>query len=116
MIYAGVSPDDPRVKAATDWLKKFYSVKENPGMGQQGLYYYYQMFAKTLDTLGSDVFVDASSVKHDWRKDLAEQLFSEQKPNGSWSNANERWYEGDPNLATAYALIALSKCQAPKTR
>ncbi|SFH56574.1 prenyltransferase/squalene oxidase repeat-containing protein [Planctomicrobium piriforme] len=113
MIYAGVNADDPRVKAAQEWIKKFYTLQENPGMGQQGLFYYYQTFAKTLDVLGSDEFVDTNSVSHDWRKELAERLFSLQQANGSWTNPAERWYEGDPNLATAYALIALSRCDAP---
>ncbi|HWL08519.1 MAG TPA: prenyltransferase/squalene oxidase repeat-containing protein [Planctomicrobium sp.] len=116
MIYAGVNPDDPRVKAAESWIRKFYTLKENPGMGQQGLYYYYQMFAKALETLGSHQFVDASDVSHDWRKELAEQLFSEQKANGSWVNENPRWLEGDPNLTTAYALISLSRCHSPAVK
>ena len=111
MIYAGLTPDDPRVKAAQEWIKKFYSLEENPGMGQQGLYYYYHTFAKTLDVLGVDQFVDASGTAHDWRDELAAELISKQQPNGSWSNPTERWYEGDPNLATAYALLALRYCQ-----
>lgn len=110
MIYAGVSADDPRVKAASDWIKKFYSVTENPGMGQQGVYYYFQVFAKALSALDEDRIADAQGQMHDWRKELAEHLFSQQQANGSWLNANSRWYEGDPNLATAYSLIALSYC------
>ena len=42
MIYAGLGPDDPRVKAATRWLAEHYSLDKNPGMGTAGLYYYYQ--------------------------------------------------------------------------
>jgi len=33
MIYAGVGPDDPRVKAAVKWLQSHYDVTSNPGMG-----------------------------------------------------------------------------------
>src|SRR3569623_2787748 len=40
MIFAGVGPDDPRVKAAIAWLKKHYDLDSNPGMGDAGLYYY----------------------------------------------------------------------------
>ena len=36
MIYAGVGPDDPRVKAALTWIRKHYAVDENPGMGDAG--------------------------------------------------------------------------------
>lgn len=110
MIYAGLTPDDFRVKAAQEWLRKHYTVQENPGMGQQGLFYYYQTFGKTLDTLGMKRFEDADGKFHDWRKDLAGQLISTQQTDGSWINATPRWYEGDPNLVTAYALIALSYC------
>jgi squalene-hopene/tetraprenyl-beta-curcumene cyclase len=85
-------------------------VKENPGLGQQGLYYYFQVFAKSLATLEIDEVADADGIKHDWRKELATHLFSLQQPNGSWVNANARWMEGDPNLATAYALVALKYC------
>lgn len=110
MIFAGLTPEDERVKAALTWIRKFYSVKENPGLGQQGLYYYSQVFAKTLATLDLDEVADADGAKHDWRKELATHLFSQQQPNGSWVNENARWMEGDPNLATAYALIALKYC------
>lgn len=113
MIYCGVGPDDPRVKAAVTWLKKHYSVKENPGLGQQGAYYYYHTFAKALSTLGQAEFVDNDGAKHDWRTELAQQLAHEQKENGSWINAAPRWNEGDPHLVTGYALLALSYCDKP---
>ena len=58
MIYAGLTPDDPRVKAALAYITKHYSVDENPGLGQRGLYYYYQTFAKALALLGKPTFVD----------------------------------------------------------
>jgi squalene-hopene/tetraprenyl-beta-curcumene cyclase len=39
MIYAGLAADDPRVKAAVDWAHKHYSITDNPGLGDAGLYY-----------------------------------------------------------------------------
>jgi squalene-hopene/tetraprenyl-beta-curcumene cyclase len=111
MIYAGLTAKDPRVKAASEWIRKFYSVTENPGVGQQGLYYYYDTFAKTLSALKVDEFEDAKGQKHDWRKELADQLFHVQQANGSWVNPKERWLEGDPSLATAYALLAIKDCE-----
>ncbi len=116
MIYAGLTADDQRVKAATEWIKKFYTVKENPGLGNQGLYYYYHTFSKALDALGVDEFEDADGVRHDWRKELTETLAKLQKENGSWVNTAPRWYEGDPNLATAYALLALSYCEPKQAK
>ena len=110
MLYAGVGPDDPRVKAAFTWIQKHYTVESNPGLEQQGLYYYHHTFAKALDALKMDLVEDADGKKHDWRQELTEHLASVQKSNGSWVNSAERWNEGDPNLATAYALLALSYC------
>ncbi len=111
MIFAGVDPNDPRMKAAWEWVHKFYTVKENPGMGQNGLYYYFMVFSKAMAATGDDVVKDAAGKEHDWRKELAEHVFSLQGENGSWVNTAPRWYEGDPNLATAYTLIALSYCE-----
>ncbi len=111
MVFAGLTPEDQRVQAALEWIKKFYSVAENPGMGQQGVYYYYQMFGKALATLDTDYLVDAQGKQHDWRKELAEHIVAQQQSNGSWVNTNARWMEGDPHMATAYALIALKYCQ-----
>ena len=116
MVFAGLTPDDKRVKAANDWISRHYSVQENPGLGQQGLYYYFQVFAKSLSTLDLDHLVDVKGVSHDWRKELAEQLFQLQRENGAWLNKNDRWYEGDPNLATAYVLIAMKHLEPKSSR
>ena len=110
-LYAGVSKDDPRVKAAIGWIRRHCTLDENPGMGQQGLFYYYQTFAKALDAAGYDAFEEADGARHDWRKELAEHLASIQQENGSWVNTSDRWYEGDPNLVTAYALLALERAR-----
>lgn len=111
MIYAGVKADDPRVKAALGWLKKNYDLESNPGMGTSGLYYYYQTFAKALSALGEDKFVDEKGVAHDWRAELIDALAKRQKPDGSWTNDNPKWMEGDASLSTGYALLALAYCK-----
>jgi squalene-hopene/tetraprenyl-beta-curcumene cyclase len=111
MIYAGVGPDDPRVKAATDWIRQNYDLDSNPGMGDSGLYYYYDTFAKALNAIGQETFADASGRQHHWRAELSQELAGRQQPDGSWTNSNSRWLEGDPNLATGYALLALSYCR-----
>jgi len=110
LSYAGLSPDDPRVLAAQNWIRQHYTLAENPGMGAQGLYYYFHTFGKTMSTLGHDEFVDASGKSHNWKAELTARLASLQKANGSWLNPQDRWYEGDPNLVTAYSLLALSFC------
>ena len=58
MIYAGLTKDDPRVKAAMEWIGKNWTLDENPGMqyadpsdpasAQSGLYYYYHTLARAL--------------------------------------------------------------------
>ncbi|MDG1875507.1 MAG: terpene cyclase/mutase family protein [Mariniblastus sp.] len=110
MLYAGVDQNDIRVRAAMDWIGRHYDLTTNPGMGKQGLFYYYHVFAKTLDVAGTDAIVDSDGKSHNWRADLIVQLESLQREDGSWTNTADRWEEGDPNLVTAYSLLALSYC------
>lgn len=110
MIYAGVGPEDPRVQAALAWIQRNYELDSNPGMGSAGLYYYYHTFSKALDATGESEVVDDDGSSHNWRRELVDALATLQRENGSWINDNERWLEGDPNLVTAYALLALSYC------
>ena len=107
MIHAGLTENDPRVKAAATFIKKHYSLDENPGLGQRGLYYYYQTFSKALAMLGRSTFVDDKGTSHDWRADLAAALAKRQNPDGSWVNKADQFMEGDPNLVTSYGLLAL---------
>ncbi|TWT46712.1 prenyltransferase/squalene oxidase repeat-containing protein [Botrimarina hoheduenensis] len=111
MIYAGVGPDDPRVQAARTWIARHYTLEENPQMGSAGYYYYLHTFAKALAAVGDETFADAEGVQHRWRAELIAKLAELQTPAGSWINPNERWLEADPNLSTAYALLALAQCQ-----
>ncbi|MFO0890069.1 MAG: hypothetical protein U0790_13130 [Isosphaeraceae bacterium] len=113
MIYAGLSKDDPRVKAALGFIRKhYYTVEENPGQGQRGLYYYYQTFARALALLGDREFVDAEGKSHDWRADLIVALAKRQGTSGSWVNSSDSFMEGDPNIVTSYALLALAAAGA----
>jgi len=113
MIYAGLDSRDVRVQAAFKWIQKHYSLDENPGMGQAGLFYYYHTFAKALDTMHLEVLEDAAGKKHDWRGELTNHLLSLQKENGGWVNPEKRWMEGDPNMATAYSLLTLAVLVPP---
>ena len=112
-LYAGVSKDDPRVKAAIGWVRKHYTLDENPGMGKAGLYYYYNTFGKAMTALGEDPFVDAKGEKHEWRSELFEAIKSRQATDGSFQNAGDKTFgESDRNLATSFALLSLSYCKA----
>ena len=112
MIYAGLTKDDPRVVAAMEYIQNNYALDSNPGMGKAGLYYYYHTFAKALDAAEIEVLDDADGKPHVWRKELAQSLIDRQQDDGSWVNReNERWLEGDRQLVTAYALMALAYCR-----
>ena len=110
-LYAGVGKEDKRVKAAVEWVRKNYTVTENPGQKDSGLYYYYHTFAKAMDALGEDMFADAKGVKHDWRQELFDELKKRQKPDGTWANDNQAFMETSPELATAFAVLALGYCK-----
>ncbi len=111
-LYAGVTKDDPRVQGAINWIRRHYTLDENPGMKQAGLYYYYHTFAKAMTALGEDPFADAKGIKHDWRKDLVAALKRRQREDGSWVNdKRDAFGEGDPNLATAFAILSASYCK-----
>ena len=107
-IYAEVDRDDPRVQGAVDWITKHFTVEENYGMEQQGLFYNYHTMAKALKTYGESTIVDAKGVSHDWYRELAEKLIDEQNPEGFWVNESSRWMERDKVLVTSYAVIALA--------
>lgn len=118
LIYAGLKKDDPRVKDAVDWISKNWTVSENPGMatpeqparGQTGYFYYLAVMARTLEVLDQKELMDASGKSHDWAREIAEVLVARQGKDGSWTNPVDRWWEGDPILASAYALQALNIC------
>lgn len=100
----------------------------------QGLYYYYMTMARALNAYGSstikivisqpaedkteevgsrpvpsdtDIEVQVITQQRDWANDLIAQLDSLQNEDGSWANSDKRWLEDQPDLATAYAIIAL---------
>jgi squalene-hopene/tetraprenyl-beta-curcumene cyclase len=112
-LHAGVSKDDPRVQAAVKWIRDHYTLAENPGMGQAGLFYYYHTFAKAMAALGEDTFIDSAGRKHDWRRELFEELKKRQKPDGSWTNEKDKQFgENNPDLATAFVVLTLSYCRS----
>jgi len=111
LLYAKVGRDDPRVKAAVEWIRRYYTLDHNPNMpgaqSKEGLYYYYYVFARAMRAWGEDSLTDAAGLPHPWQRELAEKLISLQREDGSWVNEADRWYEGNPHLVTAYAILAL---------
>lgn len=109
LIYAKLGPDDPRVKTVKEWLGRNYTLEENPGMGAEGLYYYYQTMSKALSAAGIDKLQLAGGKEADWRTDLAGAILKKQREDGSWANANGRWMESNPVLVTAYCVMSLEQ-------
>ena len=109
MLYAKLHKDDPRIEAAYNWLRENYRVDETAKMGNQGLYYYWLTMARALTVYNNDEFTDASGVTHNWRKELASEIIKVQNTEGWWINENARWWENNPVLVTAYALLALEE-------
>jgi squalene-hopene/tetraprenyl-beta-curcumene cyclase len=131
-IYAHLAKDDPRVAAALDWIKRHYTVEENPGVGTDGTYYYLVTFARALDAWGAETLEvwplpkSAASgpapgpapapaeappagpaQERDWANDLIDRLAALQNEDGSFKSVDDRWMESNPVLITAYGLIAL---------
>jgi len=111
-LYADLKRDDLRVKAAVEWLRRNYTVDENPGLGMQGLFYYYHTVAKALTVYGEDTITDAKGKQRDWRYELMKKFVTLQKADGFWQNENNRWWENDPVLCTSYSLISLGILQS----
>jgi squalene-hopene/tetraprenyl-beta-curcumene cyclase len=113
-IYADLPKTDPRVTAALDWLSKNYTLEENPGLGGQGLYYYYHLAVRGLSAAEVSELHTADGHKIDWRAELGRKLVSLQKPEGFWVNDQARWMENDPVLVTSYSVLALEALAARK--
>jgi squalene-hopene/tetraprenyl-beta-curcumene cyclase len=114
MLYAGLTEDDPRVKAAIKWITNNWTLEYNPGSGgsADGQYYYLHVFARAMGAWKHDEVADSKGVKHEWRKELGDFLKSQQKADGSFVNVkSERWFEGNPVLATSYAVLALQEAR-----
>ena len=109
--YADLSPDDPRVAAAFDWIRRNYTLEENPGVGLDGYYYYLMTFARALHSRGEPTIAiitpDGDTETRNWANDLIDRLAQLQNDDGSFKTLDDRWMENNPVLITAYALIAL---------
>jgi squalene-hopene/tetraprenyl-beta-curcumene cyclase len=108
-IYAGLDKKDERVQAVLEWLRNNYTVEENPGLGTQGLFYYYHTMSKALAIADVDFIKTKDGKTIDWRADVSGKLLNLQKGDGSWTNDQGRWMESDAVLTTSYILMALGR-------
>jgi hypothetical protein len=102
LIYANIDPDDPRMTSAWKWIENNYTIEENPGLDQQGYYYYLCTMARALDAFG----VDEINGRN-WREEMIDKIYELQFPSGAYKVLNARWMENNDILIAAYALIAL---------
>ncbi len=116
LLHAGLNQNDPRVEAAMGWIRKNWTLKENPGVGQQGLYYYFHALSRALAAAGWRTIETEDGVVHDWREELVERLQELQRPDGSWVNPEDRWLESEAVLTTAYSILALEEVLKPVRR
>lgn len=111
LIYANVNRNDYRVRSAFDWAAANWSLNENPGMGAQGLYFFYAVLSRALSAYGQDLVPRGDAQPVNWRVAVAEKVISLQKVDpktgGYWANDNNRFWENDPVLVTSYSLLAL---------
>jgi len=112
LIYADVDRDDPRIRSAFDWSSKNWTLEENPGMGPQGLFFFYNVISRSLSAYGADLIQKPDGNYINWRKELAGKILSAQiidpkTGHGYWVNKEGRYWERDPTLVTAYSILAL---------
>ncbi len=108
LVYAQVDHTDPRVRSALDWAARNWSLQENPGMGTQGLFFYFNVMSRSLNISGQQLIENKAGAKPiDWRGELIERIISLQKKDGQWQNETARFWENDPSLVTAYSILSL---------
>ncbi|MBI4606560.1 MAG: hypothetical protein HY721_31750, partial [Planctomycetes bacterium] len=114
--------DNPTVSKAYRAIQAHYAVRENPDLTKRygpagflkkdsGLYYYYVTVARTLGAVGRPELKTDDGRVHDWTRELSDRVLMLRGKDGLWTNANVRWWEGDPVLATSFAMLALTACR-----
>lgn len=116
LIFADVSREDVRVRSALKWAERHWTLDENPGMGQRGVYFFYHVLSRALAASGRDVIAREGEAGVNWREAVARKLISTQRIDpatgaGYWVNEDGTYWENDPVLSTAYSLQALESLQ-----
>ena len=104
--------DDPRVKAAWGWIQRNYDFNTHPGVGSTAYYYYLQTAASALEAYGEALVPSKDAQKsaegRRWAADLLSKLSYLQREDGSWKNDDRKYWEGNPLLVTARAVISMN--------
>lgn len=97
---------DPAIERGLQWLGREFSVNHNP-QHQGGWLYYYLYGLERVGRLTAHRFVGG----HDWYREGVDFLIHQQDQlAGFWKGAI---VEADPNIATSFALLFLSKGRRP---
>jgi len=107
LIFADVKKTDPMIISTIQWIGDNWTLQENPGMGEKGIFYYYNVLSKALELYNGPIKLSDGKTL-DWQKQLQDKLVADQKQNGSWVNTDGQFWETDPILVTSYCLISLS--------
>jgi len=107
LLYCKVDKTDSRVRSALDWAVNHWTLDENPGMGEQGLFFFYNVMSRSMSVYGEKNIPRKDGEPIAWAKEMTAKVVSLQKEDGSWTNKNGRFWENDPVLATAYSILAL---------
>lgn len=110
LVYCELEPTDPRVRSTLDWASRHWTLEENPGVGDQGLYFFYNVIGRSLTAAGiKEIPVAGEEGKAiNWSDELIKKVSSLQKENGIWVNKNGRFWENDPVLSTSYSILSLT--------
>lgn len=111
MCHAKLTREDHRVRSALGYCGKYWTLDENPGMGTQGLYYYFDILSRALYASGVETLKGPDGRDIHWKKELAARLIALQQEDGSWVNDNNRFWENDPVLVTSFVILTLSSCR-----
>ena len=122
-VYFDLAPEQQIALRAREALRAYYTPERNPDLtkryggegfvpGTQGLFYYYFLVSKALTCFRQPALVTADGTSHVWADEIAARLVRAQRPSGEWSNPDPQWWEGEPVLATSYALLTLKLCRA----
>lgn len=118
LLRCGVPPDHPRVVGALNWLAGNFSTTTNPGTfkpmrepDRDAAYYYYcWSVSHAFRQLGLlTIKQDGHTVK--WAQQLASEILSRQRDDGSWASSYSFVKEDDPLIATMLAAATLANCQ-----
>ncbi|MCE9615147.1 MAG: terpene cyclase/mutase family protein [Lentisphaerae bacterium] len=116
LVFADVSREDVRVRSALKWAQHHWTLDENPGLGQEGRFFFYHVLTRALDATRVDVINRDDGSAVNWREAVARKLIDLQRIDpatgaGYWMNDIGRYWENDPVLVTSYALLALEALQ-----